>query len=111
MMRVYICENCRRTAFMSRKRTFTCIKCERDMVSLPVLFNDWWEKDKRQRDKYIDNFLAIPASKRRNKPKRKPKVVPGQLESPDIVTHKKRESSPKKNSKIKNQKTDDINKN
>ncbi|MCI9052411.1 MAG: hypothetical protein HFI05_10945 [Lachnospiraceae bacterium] len=110
-MRVYICENCRRTAFMSRKRKFTCIKCERDMVGLPVLFEDWWYKDKRQRDKYIDNFLTIPPNKRRNNPKRKPKVALGQLENYDIVALNKRRNSPKIKSKVKIQKKDDIDKN
>lgn len=71
---------------MSRKRKFTCITCERDMVSLPVLFKDWWYKDQRQRKEYIDKFLNIPPNKRRNNPKRKPKVNLGQLENYDIVT-------------------------
>ena len=58
-----------------------------------------------------DRGITIPPNKRRNNPKRKPKVALGQLENYDIVALNKRRNSPKIKSKVKIQKKDDIDKN
>lgn len=95
-MKVYICEGCRRIAYMSRKRKFTCTKCEKDMVSLPIYFVDWCNKNQKQRDNIIDEYLALPPEEKRSKPKRKSKAALQRLNQNTYLIPRKKKSSSRK---------------